>query len=137
MVDYSIDIRKQLYPNDEIPDEMKQRRIHVLSQLQELQEEVEPILQLMRDDEVMKNMENMRDSKTLINFLSKEYGVSLTIFLKVLNLININTVVLKEEFKKRSMWYYINGGKYTCISVQVSNQMLTIEFIKKLWNVRP
>ena len=80
MVDYSIDIRRQLYPNDDIPDEMKQRRVHVLSQLQELQEEVEPILQLMRDDEVMKNMENMRDSKTLINFLSKEYGVSVIAF---------------------------------------------------------
>ncbi|KAI4471784.1 eukaryotic translation initiation factor 3 subunit e [Holotrichia oblita] len=74
MVDYAIDIRKQLYPKEDVPEELKERRVHVVTQLQELQHEVEPILQLMGDDEVMKNMENMRDSKTLINFLSKEYG---------------------------------------------------------------
>lgn len=75
MVDYAIDIRKQLYPKEDVPEELKERRVHVVTQLQELQHEVEPILQLMGDDEVMKNMENMRDSKTLINFLSKEYAV--------------------------------------------------------------
>lgn len=77
MIDYAIDIRKQLYPNEEDPEDLKQRRAHVVAQLQELQEEVEPILKIMRDDEVMKNMENMRDSKTLINFLSKDYKVKL------------------------------------------------------------
>lgn len=75
MIDYAIDIRKQLYPDEEVPEDLKQRRIHVVAQLQELQQEVEPILQIMGDDEVMKNMENMRDSKTLINFLSKDYKV--------------------------------------------------------------
>ncbi|CAH1115815.1 unnamed protein product [Psylliodes chrysocephalus] len=73
MIDYAIDIRKQLYPDDEIPDDLKQRRSHVVSQLQELQQEVEPILTVITDEEVMKNMESMRDSKTLINFLSKDY----------------------------------------------------------------
>ncbi|KAJ8948851.1 hypothetical protein NQ318_013503 [Aromia moschata] len=73
MIDYAIDIRKQLYPDEEVPEDLKQRRIHIVAQLQELQQEVEPILQIMGDDEVMKNMENMRDSKTLINFLSKDY----------------------------------------------------------------
>lgn len=76
MIDYAIDIRKQLYPDEEVPEDLKQRRIHVVAQLQELQQEVEPILQIMGDDEVMKNMENMRDSKTLINFLSKDYKVN-------------------------------------------------------------
>jgi translation initiation factor 3 subunit E len=75
MIDYAIDIRKQLYPNDEVPEDLKQRRVHVVAQLQELQQEVQPILKIMADDEVMKNMENMRDSKTLINFLSKDYKV--------------------------------------------------------------
>lgn len=75
MIDYAIDIRKQLYPDDEIPDDLKQRRSHVVSQLQELQQEVEPILTVITDEEVMKNMESMRDSKTLINFLSKDYKV--------------------------------------------------------------
>lgn len=75
MIDYAIDIRKQLFPSEEDPEDLKLKRAHVVSQLQELQEEVEPILKIMRDDEIMKNMENMRDSKTLINFLSKDYKV--------------------------------------------------------------
>ncbi|GLV42846.1 eukaryotic translation initiation factor 3 subunit e [Carabus blaptoides fortunei] len=74
MVDYAIDIRKQLYPKEEVPEELKSRRAHVVSQLQELQDDVEPILTIMGNDEVMKNMETMRDSKTLINFLSKDYN---------------------------------------------------------------
>lgn len=82
MVDYAIDIRRLLYPQQDVPEELKERRVHVVSQLQELQDEVEPILQLMGDDEVMKNMENMRDSKTLINFLSKEYGVRFLLLLE-------------------------------------------------------
>ncbi|XP_022901457.1 eukaryotic translation initiation factor 3 subunit E [Onthophagus taurus] len=73
MVDYSIDVWKQLYPDREVPEEMKDRRQHVVAELQVLQEEVEPILRVMADDETMKNMESMRDSKTLINFLSREY----------------------------------------------------------------
>ncbi|XP_066260227.1 eukaryotic translation initiation factor 3 subunit E isoform X1 [Euwallacea similis] len=72
MIDYAIDIRKQLYPRDEIPDDLKQRRQHVVAQLQELQQRVEPILTIMGNEDIMKNMENMRDSKTLITYLEKE-----------------------------------------------------------------
>lgn len=75
MIDYAIDIRKQLYPRDEVPEDLKQRRQHVVAQLQELQQEVEPILHIMGNEEVMKNMENMRDSKTLITYLEKEVKV--------------------------------------------------------------
>lgn len=76
MIDYVIDIRKLLYSDDDVPEDLKQRRFHVVAQLQELQQEVKPILEIMGDEEVMKNMENMRDSKTLINYLSKDYKVN-------------------------------------------------------------
>nr|AEE61882.1 unknown [Dendroctonus ponderosae] len=72
MIDYAIDIRKQLYPRDEVPEDLKQRRQHVVAQLQELQQVVEPILQIMANEDIMKNMENLRDSKTLIAYLEKE-----------------------------------------------------------------
>ncbi|XP_044735035.1 eukaryotic translation initiation factor 3 subunit E isoform X2 [Chrysoperla carnea] len=70
MVDYAIDIRNQLYPNDPVPEEMKIKRTQVVSQLQELQNEVEKILVIISNDEVMKKTETMRDSKSLINYLS-------------------------------------------------------------------
>lgn len=75
MVDYVIDIRKLLYPDEDVPEDLKKRRVYVVSQLQELQQEVKPILEIMGNEEVMKNMENMRDSKTLINYLSKDFKV--------------------------------------------------------------
>ena len=58
--------------------EIKTRRSIVLSQLQELQDAVEPVLKLMQHDEVTKTMETMRDSKMLINYLTtnKEFEVN-------------------------------------------------------------
>lgn len=49
---------------------MKVKRTQVVSQLQELQNEVEKILVIISNDEVMKKTETMRDSKSLINYLS-------------------------------------------------------------------
>ncbi|XP_069701620.1 eukaryotic translation initiation factor 3 subunit E [Periplaneta americana] len=74
MVDYAIDIRKQLYPNEEVPEAMKQRRLNVVSQLQELNESCELIIKLLTDDESMKKMETMRDSRTLMNYLQEEFN---------------------------------------------------------------
>lgn len=55
--------------------ELKVRRAHVVLQLRELQDKVQPILEIMENDTVMQNMEKMRDSKALINYLSKEFNV--------------------------------------------------------------
>lgn len=85
MIDYAIDIRKQLYPDEEIPEELKVRRTYVVSQLKELQDKVQPILEIMENDEVMQNMENMRDSKTLINYLSKDFKVSAMPYCNMVN----------------------------------------------------
>lgn len=60
-----------------ILQELKVRRVHVVSQLKELQDKVQPILEIMENDTVMQNMEKMRDPKTLINYLSKEFNVSI------------------------------------------------------------
>ncbi|XP_032689387.1 eukaryotic translation initiation factor 3 subunit E isoform X1 [Odontomachus brunneus] len=72
MIDYTIDIRKQLYPNLEVPEELKARRADVLQELSSLQNNVSVVVALMNNEEVMKKMENMRDSKTLNNYLTQE-----------------------------------------------------------------
>lgn len=65
--------------------ELKVRRLYVVNQLKELQDKVQPILDIMGNDDVMQNMENMSDSKTLINYLSKEFKVMLLfLFVKFL-----------------------------------------------------
>lgn len=108
MIDYAIDIRKQLMPDEEVPEvsfrivvvhyplyqcivarkiclycidsqELKNRRVQVVNQLQELSKEVSLIVTLMNDEQVMKKIETMRDSKALLTFLHDEYDVSMTV----------------------------------------------------------
>ncbi|XKL69580.1 hypothetical protein PGB90_007349 [Kerria lacca] len=73
MVDYAIDIRKSLYPDQEIPEELTARRVQVVNQLTELQKDVAVILKLLSNEEVMKSIETMRDPKTLSNYITKEF----------------------------------------------------------------
>ncbi|KAL7301888.1 eukaryotic translation initiation factor 3 subunit E [Trichogramma pretiosum] len=72
MIDYLIDVKKQVYPDIDVPEEMKARRQEILTELQRLQEKNKTVLQLINDEKLMKKMESMRDSKTLIKFLSEE-----------------------------------------------------------------
>lgn len=120
MIDYAIDIRKQLYPDEEVPEDLKQRRIHVVAQLQELQQEVEPILQIMGDEEVMKNMENMRDSKTLINYLSKEYKVPVNYFYIFFNL----HIYFQFDVEMIDSLHKLAKYRYECGNYSVSTSYL-------------
>ncbi|CAB3359994.1 eukaryotic translation initiation factor 3 subunit E [Cloeon dipterum] len=73
MLDYAIDIRKQLHPNAEVPEDLKIKRAQVVAELTELQNEVELVYKLMQNEEVMQTMETMRDPKVLLSHLTKEY----------------------------------------------------------------
>lgn len=58
---------------------MKAHRADVLQELGILQNNVSVVVALMNNEEVMKKMENMRDSKALNNYLTQESDVSITI----------------------------------------------------------
>jgi len=77
MVDYAIDIRMQLYMNQEIPQEIKDRRAQVVAQLTERQKEVEVILKLLSNEDVMKMMETMRDPNALSEYLTREFNFNI------------------------------------------------------------
>ncbi|KAK9707634.1 eIF3 subunit 6 N terminal domain [Popillia japonica] len=124
MVDYAIDIRKQLYPKEDVPEELKERRVHVVTQLQELQHEVEPILQLMGDDEVMKNMENMRDSKTLINFLYDEVMKNMENMRDSKTLINFLSKEYAFEIQMIESLHKLAKYRYECGNYSVSTSYL-------------
>lgn len=55
---------------------MKTRRDEIVSQLHQLQSEVNVVMNFLGDDKVMKTMETMRDPKTLSSYLTKDFGVS-------------------------------------------------------------
>ncbi|CAB0008386.1 unnamed protein product [Nesidiocoris tenuis] len=73
MVDYSIDVTRLLHPDEEVPESFKVRRQVVLQQLSELTNKASPILDLLSNDEVMKNISQQRDTKGLLAYLTKEY----------------------------------------------------------------
>uniref|UniRef100_A0A336LLF3 Eukaryotic translation initiation factor 3 subunit E n=1 Tax=Culicoides sonorensis TaxID=179676 RepID=A0A336LLF3_CULSO len=71
MIDYTLDIRKRLGLEDQMPDELAQKRITVLAKLKELQNEVNPLMKCMDE---LKNRDTMKDSKQLMNVLQQEFN---------------------------------------------------------------
>jgi len=74
MIDYTMDTRKRLNLSQEMPDELVQRKAEVLATLKQLQNEVAPI---MKATDILKNGESMKDSKTFVNALQKDYNFKL------------------------------------------------------------
>jgi len=66
---------------------MKTRRDQIVSQLNQFQSEVDVVMNFLKDDKVMKNMETMRDPKTLSSYLTNEFNVSVISILHKLLLI--------------------------------------------------
>jgi eIF3 subunit 6 N terminal domain len=66
---------RHLYNPFGIIQDLKHRRAQVVAELTELQNEVELVYKLMQNEEVMQNMETIRDPKALLNHLTKEFEV--------------------------------------------------------------
>lgn len=71
MIDYTMDIRKRLNLEDQLPEELSQKRVTVLAKLKELQNEVNPLMKCMDE---LKNRDTMKDSKQLMNVLQQEFN---------------------------------------------------------------
>ncbi|XP_005180844.1 eukaryotic translation initiation factor 3 subunit E [Musca domestica] len=71
MIDYTMDTRKRLGLSQEMPEELVQRKAEVLATLKQLQNEVAP---LMKATDILKNGESMKDTKTFVNALQKDYN---------------------------------------------------------------
>lgn len=56
--------------------ELKARRDEVVEELGRLQGKVSAVVALMNNEKAMKKMEEMRDSKALINYLTQEWEVN-------------------------------------------------------------
>lgn len=68
---------------------MKTRRDQIVSQLHQLQSEVNVVMNFLGDDKVMKTMETMRDPKTLSTYLTKEFNVSVLYYFRIIWTFNI------------------------------------------------
>lgn len=71
MIDYTMDTRKRLNFSHDMPEDLVYRKEQVLATLKQLQNEVAPI---MKATDILKNGESMKDSKTFVNALQKDYN---------------------------------------------------------------
>uniref|UniRef100_S4RBQ4 Eukaryotic translation initiation factor 3 subunit E n=1 Tax=Petromyzon marinus TaxID=7757 RepID=S4RBQ4_PETMA len=74
MVDFAMDVNKNLYPNQDIPQTLKEKRAQVVSQLKQLQAETEPIVKMFEDAEVQRQIQNARDGRQLFDYLAENHG---------------------------------------------------------------
>ena len=74
MVDFIMDVHKSLYPDQEVPANLKEKRQEVVENFKRLQGETDPILKIFVDPEVTRQIQSSRDSKQLLEYLIKHHN---------------------------------------------------------------
>merc|ERR1712136_278121 len=73
MVDFAMDVFKHLYPDKDVPKELKEKRTAVVAELKRQQQAVQPITEILGKEEVMKQIETSRDGRQLFETLAKDH----------------------------------------------------------------
>uniref|UniRef100_A0A3P9JYC5 Eukaryotic translation initiation factor 3 subunit E n=3 Tax=Oryzias TaxID=8089 RepID=A0A3P9JYC5_ORYLA len=74
MVDFAMDVYKNLFPDKEIPHTLREKRTEVVAQLKQLQSETEPIVKMFEDPETTKQMQSTRDGRMLFDYLADKHN---------------------------------------------------------------
>ena len=74
MVDYTMDVHNTLYPDQETPAKLVEKRQTVVEKFKQLQAATDPILKIFTDPEVTRQIQSSRDSKQLLEFLTKNHN---------------------------------------------------------------
>uniref|UniRef100_A0A3P9JKU6 Eukaryotic translation initiation factor 3 subunit E n=1 Tax=Oryzias latipes TaxID=8090 RepID=A0A3P9JKU6_ORYLA len=78
MVDFAMDVYKNLFSDKEIPHTLREKRTEVVAQLKQLQSETEPIVKMFEDPETTKQMQSTRDGRMLFDYLADKHNVPST-----------------------------------------------------------
>merc|ERR1719384_2765558 len=73
MVDFAMDVHKGLYPDQEVPPTLVDKRAKVVEQFKQLQAETDSVMKILNEPEVIRQIQQSRDSKQLLDFLMTEY----------------------------------------------------------------
>nr|AAQ97773.1 eukaryotic translation initiation factor 3, subunit 6 48kDa [Danio rerio] len=74
MVDFAMDVYRNLFPDKEIPNSLREKRTTVVAQLKQLQSETEPIVKVFEDPETTRQMQSTRDGRMLFDYLADKHG---------------------------------------------------------------
>merc|ERR1719327_2427290 len=73
MVDFAMDVHKGLYPDQDVPPTLVDKRASVVEKFKELQADTDQVLKILNEPEVTKQTQQCRDSKQLLEFLMKNF----------------------------------------------------------------
>merc|ERR1740123_1040816 len=74
MVDFAMDVHKGLYPDQDVPPTLVDKRSKVVEQFKQLQAETDSVMKILNEPEVIRQIQQSRDSKQLLDFLMKGYN---------------------------------------------------------------
>jgi len=74
MVDFAMDVYNALYPDQEVPADLKDKRLEVVAELKRLQAETEPITKIFEQQDVAEKIQSARDGRQLFEYLSTTYS---------------------------------------------------------------
>ena len=120
MTDYTANLWKEIHDSDDIPEEFIEKREHVLTTLQKLEEESQKVLSVLEDQEVISALR--QDKTQNLQYLKEHHGVFYfevyidsrlrwTMLMCCINLDSFNTVlpitVLQQIFCTIfEFWYF-------------------------------
>merc|ERR1719376_938802 len=73
MVDYALEVAGEEV-DEEVVEELLDKRGRVLDQLRDLEAEVKPIFKIFNDEEVQEKLQQSKDHSTLATDLEKNHG---------------------------------------------------------------
>jgi len=77
MVDFAMDVYKTLYPGEEIPEHLREKRNKVVGLLKSYTIKTEPIVHIFEEEEVRNQIETTREGKQLFEYLERNHNFKL------------------------------------------------------------
>jgi len=77
MVDFASDVHVLVYPDEEKPKKFEEKRANVVNLLKSHSAVIQPILDIMKLEEVKKQVESTREGKQLFEFLERHHNFTL------------------------------------------------------------
>merc|ERR1711872_463159 len=91
MVDFAMDVFRQLYDDKEVPKELKDKRVSVVAELKSLQSAVVPITTILEDSHVTEQIQNSRDGRQLLRLSKRTTNSNPNTSMSSTTLPNFNT----------------------------------------------
>merc|ERR1719322_1334954 len=131
MVDFIMDVHGTLYPDQEIPKALYEKRTAVVENFKRLQQENEIVLKTFQDPKVHQQLQQNRDSKQLIDYLVQNHEFKVEMIDKCYEY--AKCLYETGNYGDASKFLYINGiwGKLAS-EILMQNWDTALEDLKRL-----